>query len=425
MEDVAGGSLAQQIAQNLPDARQAAALVETLARAVHAAHERGIVHRDLKPSNVVLGADDTPKITDFGLAKRLDDDSGPTYTGEVLGTPSYMAPEQAEGKNEQIGPATDVYALGAILYELLAGKPPFEGSSPMDSLRKVVSQEPIAPSQWKRSVPRDLEAITLKCLEKAPRQRYGTALALAEDLRRFLSGQPVRARHIGPIRRAGKWARRHPQVAALIVLAAVVALTPVYYVFASYRTQQQMRLRAQEQAPLVRDILERNCFECHGENPRKTEKKLNILNHAQLLDHARRIVVPGAPDDSRLIQRIADGTMPPETEELRLPRVSEQELTILRDWILGGAPPLPPPDPTQADATAVPRSDLAARTKAIFHQHCFECHNSKDAKGGIKTSNATIPRTPRGASRSCTIGCWSRCARWWCRAIRRNRSSST
>jgi mono/diheme cytochrome c family protein len=384
MEYVAGGNLGQEITQGLPDARRAAALVETLARAVHAAHERGIVHRDLKPSNVMLGIDGTPKIADFGLAKRLDDDSGPTYTGEVLGTPSYMAPEQAEGKNDQIGPATDVYALGALLYELLAGKPPFEGSSPVDSLRKVVTQEPIAPSELKRSVPRDLEAICLKCLEKGPRQRYATALALAEDLRRFQSGQPVDARRIGPLRRAGKWTRRHPQVAALILIVCVVALIPVYYTFASYRTQRQMRLRAEEQAPLVRDILARNCFECHGENPRKTEKKLNILNQAQLLDHARRIVVPGAPDDSRLIQRIADGTMPPEKEELRLPRVSEQELTILREWILGGAPPLPPPDPTQADVTAVPYSERAAQTKAIFHRHCFECHNSKDAEMGIK-----------------------------------------
>jgi serine/threonine-protein kinase len=166
MEFVSGGSLADLLARQPLPVRRTAELLETLARAVHAAHERGIVHRDLKPANVMLTADGVPKIADFGLAKRLDDDSDHTHTGEILGTPSYMAPEQAEGKKDQIGAATDVYALGAILYELLAGAPPFQGISPLDSLRLVVTQEPAPPSTSVPSLPRDLEAICLKCLEK-------------------------------------------------------------------------------------------------------------------------------------------------------------------------------------------------------------------------------------------------------------------
>lgn len=405
MEYVAGGNLADLLARQPPSARQAAELVETLARAIHAAHEKGVLHRDLKPANILLalaseqwsaaGKDQpplatdhwsltTPKIADFGLAKRLDEDAAHTHTGEILGTPSYMAPEQAEGNKNQIGPATDVYALGAILYELLTGKPPFQGASPLDSLRRVLAHEPIAPSRRAPTVPRDLDAICLKCLEKAPGQRYPSALALAEDVRRFLNGQPVLARRIGPIQRSWKWARRHPQAVALGVALATLMLVPMYFLLGHFRAQRELRLKALEQAPLAREILQRNCFECHGGDPRKTQKNLNILNHRQLLDVKRRIVVPGAPENSRLIQRIADGSMPPEKEEIRLPRVSEQELAILNDWILGGAPPFPAADPVNPVASAAPYSELAAKTKRIFLQHCYECHKSDVAEGGIK-----------------------------------------
>src|SRR5262249_22801152 len=161
---VEGGSLARKLAGTPQSARPAAALARTLARAMHHAHQHGIVHRDLKPSNVLLTADGTPKVTDFGLAKRLDVADGQTPTEAVLGTPNYMAPEQAGGKVKEVGPAADVYALGAILYELLTGRPPFKGATVLETLEQVRSQEPVPPGRLQPKVPRDLEVICLKCL---------------------------------------------------------------------------------------------------------------------------------------------------------------------------------------------------------------------------------------------------------------------
>jgi hypothetical protein len=196
LEFCPGGSLADRLGgAPLPPA-EAARLVETLARAMHAAHQRGVVHRDLKPANVLLGADGAPKVTDFGLAKRLDDTSGRTQTGSILGTPSYMAPEQASGRKD-IGPAADIYALGAILYELLTGRPPFRAATPLDTVLQVVADEPAPPRQLSSVVPRDLEAVCLKCLNKDPPRRYANAAALAADLGRFLEGEPVAAGQSG------------------------------------------------------------------------------------------------------------------------------------------------------------------------------------------------------------------------------------
>lgn len=395
MEYVDGGSLAQQLARQRPTPRLAAELVETLARAVQAAHERGIVHRDLKPSNVLLTREGSPKIADFGLAKRLDAEAGHTHSGEVLGTPSYMAPEQADGKKALIGPRTDVYALGGLLYEMLTGQPPFKGSTVLEAMRLVTTREPPAPSRLDPTVPRDLEAICLMCLEKSPAHRYATAHELAEDLRRFLQGQPVKARPVGPLRRAGKWVRRHPQGTALAGLLVLLALVPAVFAMRSYRAQQAIRLRAVQVAPQVGEILRRNCYECHGEDPTTIEKDLNILDHALLLDGKRRIVVPGSPADSRLIRRIDDGSMPPEELETRLPRVTETELALLKDWILGGAPPLPPEDPRHPIPPVVPPSALAGRVKTIFEEHCYECHKYDVAKGGIKILHHRLLVTTR------------------------------
>jgi serine/threonine-protein kinase len=194
LEYCPGGSLSQKLDGTPLSSREAARLVEQLARAVQAAHEAGIVHRDLKPANVLLAADGTPKVTDFGLAKKLDDSAGPTASGAVMGTPSYVAPEQAGGGTKWVGPAADVYGLGAILYELVTGRPPFRGETPMDTLLQVLEREPAPPSLLNPKVGRDLETVCLKCLEKQPERRYASAAELADDLRRFAEGDSISAR---------------------------------------------------------------------------------------------------------------------------------------------------------------------------------------------------------------------------------------
>jgi WD40 repeat protein/HEAT repeat protein len=227
LEYCPGGSLANRLDGTPLPPLAAAQLIETLARAASAAHAKGIIHRDLKPGNVLLGEDGTPKLTDFGLAKKLDA-AGPTATDAFLGTPSYMAPEQAGGA-KAVGPAADVYALGAILYELLTGRPPFKAATPLDTVLQVVSEEPVPPSRLQPKTPRDLETICLKCLQKEPAKRYASAAALAEDLRRFQAGEPITARPVGRLERTRRWCRRHPGVAgltatvALLLVAAAVA----------------------------------------------------------------------------------------------------------------------------------------------------------------------------------------------------------
>ena len=222
LEFLEGGSLAVRLAGKPQPAHQAAALVDTLARAMQYAHERGIIHRDLKPGNVLLAADGTPKIGDFGLAKRRPDEgeapdveAPSTQTGVVMGTASYMAPEQAAGQNTAIGPRTDVYALGAILYEMLTGRAPFQGLTTFETLQQVRTIEPVPPSRLQPALPRDLETVCLKCLQKEPGQRYATAEALADDLRRFLAGEPILAQPVRLWGRLWRWCRRHPTEAIL------------------------------------------------------------------------------------------------------------------------------------------------------------------------------------------------------------------
>jgi WD40 repeat protein/tRNA A-37 threonylcarbamoyl transferase component Bud32 len=252
LEFVEGGTLEGRLDGTPWEAPRAAQLVETLARAIHAAHERGVIHRDLKPANVLLTADGTPKITDFGLAKRLDQDSGQTRTGTIMGTPSYMAPEQAGGRRDALGPRTDVYALGAVLYELLTGRPPFKAATPLDTVLQVIHREPVPPAQLNAKVPRDLETVCLKCLHKEPERRYASAQELAEDLHRFRNHEPIRARPVGRTERLGRWCRRNPVVAALTaaVAVALVAGTVISSWFAvqSNRYAVQADLRAQEAA---------------------------------------------------------------------------------------------------------------------------------------------------------------------------------
>src|SRR4051812_29972547 len=217
LEFVEGGTLADRINGKPTPAREAAGLVEVLARAMQLAHSRNVVHRDLKPANILLTADGTPKITDFGLARQTDSDSGETQAGAVMGTPSYMAPEQASGRAHEAGPAADIYALGAILYDCLAGRPPFKGKTVVETLDQVRTQEPAPPSRWQPGVPLDLETICLKCLRKEPEKRYASAAELADELVRYQQGEPILARPVGRIERAVKWVKRNP----VVTLAAV------------------------------------------------------------------------------------------------------------------------------------------------------------------------------------------------------------
>ncbi len=227
LEYCAGGSLARRLRGTPLLPAPAAEAVAVLAGAMHAAHQAHVVHRDLKPGNILLTADGVMKVTDFGLAKCLDMDSGQTQSGAILGTPSYMAPEQAGGARD-IGPPADIYALGAILYEMLTGRPPFRAATPMDTVRQVLQQDPVPPRRLQPKVPRDLETVCLKCLHKEPGRRYDSAQALAEDLRRFLSGEPIRARPLGTLGKGWRWCRRRPALAALVaLLVVIVASTPL------------------------------------------------------------------------------------------------------------------------------------------------------------------------------------------------------
>src|SRR5262245_4773109 len=225
LEFVDCGNLSRKTAGRPQPQREAARLTETLARAVHYTHTRGILHRDLKPNNVLLTAGGTPKITDFGLAKVLDADVGQTRPDTLLGTPSYMAPEQAAGGAMTVGTPADVYSLGAILYELLTGRPPFRGPTALETLELVRNSEPVPPRWLQRSVCRDLETVCLKCLEKDPGKRYPSAEALADDLARFLDGQPVSARPVSVWERVWRRARRYPVfIARVSVVAAALCM---------------------------------------------------------------------------------------------------------------------------------------------------------------------------------------------------------
>ena len=206
---VAGQSLSALVADGPLSPVAAARLMRVVCDAVQYAHEHQVIHRDLKPANILLDRDGNPRVTDFGLAKRVRDDSGLTATGTILGTPSFMPPEQAAGNVAAIGPPADVYSLGAILYMLLTGRPPFQASSSVDTLRLVLDQEPLSPRVLVPEVPRDLETIVLKCLEKPIGQRYGTARELADELNRFLDGRPILARPVSPWERGWRWCRRN------------------------------------------------------------------------------------------------------------------------------------------------------------------------------------------------------------------------
>jgi tetratricopeptide (TPR) repeat protein/tRNA A-37 threonylcarbamoyl transferase component Bud32 len=287
LEYVAGGTLAGRLDGTPMPAPDAVVLVETLARAMHYAHERGIVHRDLKPANVLLASGGVPKIADFGLAKHMAGSDVHTLSGTVLGTPSYMAPEQARGEAHAVGPLTDVYALGAILYELLTGRPPFRAASVVETVQQVIDQEPVTPTRLQPKVPRDLETVCLKCLAKKPGQRYASAAALADDLARFLRGEPVLARPAGRWERAAKWARRRPLAAALVAVI-VLAVGGLLGVWAGFtvelrgerdRAEANFR-RAMRAVDRITDLADEDWL---ASDPQMERKQYALLNDARQL----------------------------------------------------------------------------------------------------------------------------------------------
>ena len=255
LEWVGGGTLADRVAAGPLDPAEAARLAATLARAAGYAHEKGVIHRDLKPANVLMTEAGEPKIADFGLAKHLHaaNPGGTALPGQPVGTPTYMAPEQTGGKGE-VTPAADVYSLGAVLYELLTGRVPLAGASIEDTLRLVAGQEPVPPRELNAKVPRDLETVCLKCLEKDPKKRYPDGHALADDLGRFLAGEPIAARPIGPAGRAVRWLARHPRWAVAAALAAALTLTAAAGLVGGLVRLAEERRRAElaEQAAVAR-----------------------------------------------------------------------------------------------------------------------------------------------------------------------------
>jgi tetratricopeptide (TPR) repeat protein len=274
LEYCVGGSLHRKLDGKPLTPREAARLVEALAGALAAAHAQKLIHRDLKPHNVLLGADGTPKIADFGLARRLDA-TGQTQSGAVVGTASYMPPEQARG--ERVGLAADVYALGAVLYELLTGRPPFLADNTLAILGQVLYAEPVPPRRLQPGVPRDLETICLCCLHKEPHRRYASALALADDLRRFQAGEPIVARPVSRVERAWKWAKRRPAVALLT--AALVLAVAVGFGLVTWKWQDESAARAEAESNGQRAIKERDAAKKAQEEEARARAKEEAAKH--------------------------------------------------------------------------------------------------------------------------------------------------
>jgi serine/threonine-protein kinase len=316
MEYVEGGSLAQTVSGAPQPIGRAAGLLATLAEAMQVAHEGGIVHRDLKPANVLLTAKGTPKIADFGLARDCGGGPALTLSGARVGTPSYMAPEQAMGKAHGVGPAVDVYALGAVLYELLTGRPPFRGETATETELQVIYQEPVPPSRLNAKVPRDLETICLKCLHKAPERRYTTAADLAEDLRRFQRGEPIAARPAGLSERAGKWIRRHPTESAMLAASALCAAVLV----------------GASQWLVVQQARQRDAVEADLKELTRLQDSARWTEAQATLNHAKARLGGGGPADlrRRLERAQHDFDLIIELDNIRLRRVTRGELAFYK-----------------------------------------------------------------------------------------------
>jgi serine/threonine-protein kinase len=260
MKFMEGGTLTARLAGGKSPftQREAAGLLVKIARAVHHAHQHAILHRDIKPGNILLDANGEPHVSDFGLAKSLDSGDKLTLSGAMLGSPSYMSPEQAAGHSERLTTASDTYSLGALLYELITGRPPFQAATPLATMEKVLREEPPRPRALRAEIDRDLETICLKCLEKEPSRRYGSAETLADDLERWLRHEPIRARPSKPIERLRKWIRRQPGI-ALLTLVALLAIIE----FVLGQTILRIRVnRANTEVRATNKLLAASLYEC-------------------------------------------------------------------------------------------------------------------------------------------------------------------
>jgi tetratricopeptide (TPR) repeat protein len=365
LEYMDGGNLAQKIARQPQPPAETAELIQLLGGAMAFAHRHAIIHRDLKPANILLTSGGTPKIADFGLAKYLEDAAGPTRTGSLLGTPTYMSPEQAEGRGPEVGPAADIWALGVILYEMLVGRPPFHGVTMVDTLEQVRTREPVPPTQLQPKVPPDLETICLKCLRKEPAQRYAAAEALTEDLRRFWAGEPILARPVGTMERLWRWCCRNPRMAALsaavLLLLLTVAVTSTTFAVVLDARRRETELARQEAVG--------NAAEAYKQEQRADASARTARDRYQLALDALRVVIDKVQKDLKTI---------PAASQARK-EILESAMTVLRQSV-GRQDPSGLPERGLASAHLIMGDILWEQDKrAEAVEHYNQCHTILEA----------------------------------------------
>lgn len=368
LEFVKGTDLHRKCSRSPQPLDYAASIVETLAKAIQYAHDQSILHRDLKPANILIAMDGTPRITDFGLAKQLEDtDSQSTRTGTIMGSPSYMSPEQARGETQRIGPASDQYSLGAILYELLTGRPPFLATKPLDTVMQVVKNDPVAPSALQPSIDRDLETICLKTLRKEIGQRYESCHELAEDLRRYQEGIPIHARPVGQIERSVRWCRRNPMVASLSaaavvgILSALIVSTVAWYKVSlqNEEIQRQQGIANSERSKAVRNAALAVKKEALAE-----ERSGLVLTTMQkvMTDVGNDLAMDPATDDTRdkllnilesMIQQM-DAGLKENPDTSAIPTIMSLKAQLAQSWLKAG-------DAERAEAAFATLYDTAVR----------------------------------------------------------------